>query len=625
MAVQQTPLTGVSRLVPTARSPPPSRSTSPRRITLLAAMLVVLLVALLLRLHRLERHPDLHRQRTTPSATSSRRRWAPDRRIRHGSASCRSSLGTLGVMAVAAVIAAPLSIGLAIFMAEVAPDWARHITQPAMEVFVGIPSVVYGWLGLDDPRAVPARELPRARLHARLQLVRRLARPRADDPADDHGDRLRRVHRDPAGPADAPRSRSGRRAGRRSATSSSRPPGRASSPRSSSGMMRAAGEALAVQMVIGNRPVMPTSLTQPMTTLTSQITLDMGNTVSGETWNEALWTMGLVLLVMSFGVRAARPPRSAGGRTAVDCRRARLAGGAAWPTAGDRRAVGDRRLRDRDPAARSSSTSCSPRSGRSARRSCSATRATTERRRHRAAPLELDLHPGPDAADHRPARDRWAASTWPSTPAENRLTNAIRLVAGARSAPSRRSSSACSGSRCSSTRRAGASPRIGGALALTVFNLPLMARLAEQAIRAVPPDERSASLALGATKWQTIRHVVLPLAIPGIVTGIILTAGRIFGEAAALLFTAGLSTPRPLRLRNFNLTDPSRRGARSTRRRRCRSTSGSSTPRASATSSARSRTPAAAVLVIMVLVFNLGARGLGRAAPAPAHRRLSRP
>jgi phosphate transport system permease protein len=53
-------------------------------------------------------------------------------------------------------------------------------------------------------------------------------------------------------------------------------------------------------MVIGNRPVVPTSLTQPMTTLTSQITLDMGNTVAGSAWNEALWTMGLVLLLMSL-------------------------------------------------------------------------------------------------------------------------------------------------------------------------------------------------------------------------------------------------------------------------------------------------------------------------------------
>jgi len=97
---------------------------------------------------------------------------------------------------------------------------------------------------------------------------------------------------------------------------------------------------------------------------------------------------------------------------------------------------------------------------------------------------------------------------------------------------------------------------LGGALALTLFNLPLMSRLAEQALRAVPADERAASLALGATKWQTIRHVVLPLAIPGIVTGIILTAGRVFGEAAALLFTAGLSTPAGYNFANLNITDP---------------------------------------------------------------------
>ena len=64
---------------------------------------------------------------------------------------------------------------------------------------------------------------------------------------------------------------------------------------------------------------------------------------------------------------------------------------------------------------------------------------------------------------------------------------------------------------------------LSGSLALTVFNLPLMMRLAEQAMRAVPQDERDASLALGASKWQTIHHVVVPLAIPGIITGIILT------------------------------------------------------------------------------------------------------
>jgi phosphate transport system permease protein len=97
---------------------------------------------------------------------------------------------------------------------------------------------------------------------------------------------------------------------------------------------------------------------------------------------------------------------------------------------------------------------------------------------------------------------------------------------------------------------------LAGALALTVFNLPLLSRLTEQAIRAVPADERAASLAVGASKWQTIRHVVVPLALPGIVTGLILTSGRIFGEAAALIFTAGLATPTSYDFSNVSLTDP---------------------------------------------------------------------
>jgi phosphate transport system permease protein len=153
---------------------------------------------------------------------------------------------------------------------------------------------------------------------------------------------------------------------------------------------------------------------------------------------------------------------------------------------------------------------------------------------------------------------------------------------------------------------------LSGALTLSVFNLPLMARLAEQAIRAVPQDERSASLALGSTRWQTIRHVVLPIAIPGIVTGVILTAGRIFGEAAALLFTAGLATPAGYDFGNLNLGDP-----RSPWSPFHPATTlsvyiwklnseglGSFVRQIADTSSA--------VLVLMVLVFNVGARGLGR-------------
>jgi phosphate transport system permease protein len=85
---------------------------------------------------------------------------------------------------------------------------------------------------------------------------------------------------------------------------------------------------------------------------------------------------------------------------------------------------------------------------------------------------------------------------------------------------------------------------LGGALALTVFNLPVLVRVSEDAIRAVPRDLKEASLALGVTQWHTIKTVILPSAFPSILTGAILAAGRVFGEAAALLFTAGLSTPR---------------------------------------------------------------------------------
>ncbi|MED4055679.1 phosphate ABC transporter permease PstA [Niallia taxi] len=85
---------------------------------------------------------------------------------------------------------------------------------------------------------------------------------------------------------------------------------------------------------------------------------------------------------------------------------------------------------------------------------------------------------------------------------------------------------------------------LGGALALTVFNLPVMVRVSEDALRSVPRDQKEASLALGITHWHTIKTILLPTAFPSILTGAILASGRVFGEAAALLFTSGLSTPR---------------------------------------------------------------------------------
>lgn len=78
-----------------------------------------------------------------------------------------------------------------------------------------------------------------------------------------------------------------------------------------------------------------------------------------------------------------------------------------------------------------------------------------------------------------------------------------------------------------------------GALTLTIMVLPLIARNTQEALRTVPDSYRSGALGIGATKWYMIRTILLPSAMPGIITGIILAIGRIVGESAALLFTAG--------------------------------------------------------------------------------------
>lgn len=78
---------------------------------------------------------------------------------------------------------------------------------------------------------------------------------------------------------------------------------------------------------------------------------------------------------------------------------------------------------------------------------------------------------------------------------------------------------------------------IAGSLTLGIMTLPVMISAAEEAILSVPQQFRTVSLSLGATRWQTIRHQVLPHALPGIITGIILGLGRAAGETAPILFT----------------------------------------------------------------------------------------
>lgn len=78
-----------------------------------------------------------------------------------------------------------------------------------------------------------------------------------------------------------------------------------------------------------------------------------------------------------------------------------------------------------------------------------------------------------------------------------------------------------------------------GALTLVLMVLPLIVRNTQEALRIVPDSYRSGALGMGASKWHMIWTILLPAAMPGILTGVILAVGRIVGESAALLFTAG--------------------------------------------------------------------------------------
>jgi phosphate transport system permease protein len=183
----------------------------------------------------------------------------------------------------------------AVFLTEIAPALGRRFIQPAIELLAGIPSVVYGYIGLSVlvpfirnhfggqgfsimagflvlsvmilPTIITVsteslRALPEQWKHAAIAL------------GSTRWQTIRMVL--------IPAARSGLITG------------------VVLGLARAFGEALAVQMVIGNVRKIPASILDPITTLTSAITMDMGYTVMGSLWNNALWSMALILLLISF-------------------------------------------------------------------------------------------------------------------------------------------------------------------------------------------------------------------------------------------------------------------------------------------------------------------------------------
>lgn len=150
--------------------------------------------------------------------------------------------------------------------------------------------------------------------------------------------------------------------------------------------------------------------------------------------------------------------------------------------------------------------------------------------------------------------------------------------------------------------------RLSGALTLLCLNFPIALRLFEDALNSVPRELREGSLALGSSKWHMIRTVVLPSALPGLVTGLILSAGKIIGETAAIVFTMGFTNPfsSVFTLSPFISSDTLT--VRIWYLKTQDTPVGVSSAQASAIAAG-----AAAVLILILLVINLGARGIGRA------------
>jgi phosphate transport system permease protein len=206
-------------------------------------------------------------------------------------------IGSLAVTFLAIILGGPLGLAGAVFLAKVAPQSVRQVMRPATDLFVGIPSVVYGFIGLtvlkpvlqgifggsgfglllagiilgimilptvisiseDAIRSVPRRlEMASYALGAtRLQTIAKVLIPAAL-------------------------------------------PGIVTA--FILAMARAIGETMAVAMLIGNSPQMPKSLFTPTATLTTEIVLEMGNTPFGSPWNNALFYMAFILLAISLGM-----------------------------------------------------------------------------------------------------------------------------------------------------------------------------------------------------------------------------------------------------------------------------------------------------------------------------------
>ncbi|AEH47210.1 phosphate ABC transporter permease subunit PstC [Parageobacillus thermoglucosidasius] len=202
-----------------------------------------------------------------------------------------STLVSLG----AVLLSTPIALALAIFINFISPKFGSAVLKPVLELLVGIPSVVYGWLGVTILIPLLRESFGGVgfSLLAGIIVLSVMILPTITSIASDA---LSAV------PFSYLEASYGLGSTRWQAIS------RVIVPAAKTGIFtgivlglaRAFGEALAVQMVIGNTVKLPSGLYSPTATLTGILTMDMANTINGTAWNNALWTLAMILLFISF-------------------------------------------------------------------------------------------------------------------------------------------------------------------------------------------------------------------------------------------------------------------------------------------------------------------------------------
>lgn len=204
-------------------------------------------------------------------------------------------VGSFGVTLLSALIATPFAIGTAVYMTEISPRFGTKILQPVIDLLVGIPSVVYGFIGLSV--VVPfVRSVFGGTgfgILAGTFVLFVMILPTVTSMTISALRAVPTNYRQASLALGATRWQTIYKVVLRAAT-----PGILTGI--VFGMARAFGEALAVQMVIGNAALLPKNLVSPASTLTSVLTSGIGNTVMGSLENNALWSLALILLLMSL-------------------------------------------------------------------------------------------------------------------------------------------------------------------------------------------------------------------------------------------------------------------------------------------------------------------------------------